>query len=115
MVTGVAGVTKVDAHACRYQPGHFLTRHLDEGEDKERRAAYVLGFTKGWQPDWGGMLLFLNQKQDVDLGFLPRFNNLTIFDIKYLHTVTQVSTFARLPRLTSTGWFRDDPAARPAG
>ena len=115
IVTGVAGVTKADAHACRYQPGHFLTRHLDEGEDKERRAAYVLGFTKGWQPDWGGMLLFLNQKQDVDFGFLPRFNNLTIFDIKYLHTVTQVSTFARLSRLTITGWFRDDPAARPAG
>lgn len=111
MVTGVSGVTKADAHACRYQPGHFLTRHLDEGDDKERRAAYVLGFTKDWQPDWGGMLLFLKDNQDVDFGFLPRFNNLTIFDIKYLHTVTQVSSFARLPRLTITGWFRDDPPA----
>ncbi len=107
-VTGVSGVNKADAHACQYLPGHFLTRHLDEGDDKERRAAYVLGFTKGWQPDWGGLLLFLKDNQDIDHGFLPRFNNLTIFDIKYLHTVTQVSSFAALPRLTVTGWFRDD-------
>ena len=108
MITGVAGINKADAHACQYSAGHYLTRHIDEGEDRERRAAYVLGFTKGWQPDWGGLLLFLKDNQDIDHGFLPRFNNLTIFDIKYLHTVTQVSSFAGEPRLTVTGWFRDD-------
>ena len=102
------GVNKADAHACRYDPGHFLTRHLDLGDDKERRAAYVLGFTKDWQPDWGGLLLFLKDNQDIDHGLLPRFNNISIFDIKYLHTVTQVSSFAGAPRLTITGWFRDD-------
>ena len=107
-ITGVSEVTKADAHACQYRAGHFLTRHLDIGENKERRAAYVLGFTKDWQPDWGGLLLFLNDGQDIDRGFLPRFNNLTIFDVKYLHTVTQVSSFAAAPRLTITGWFRDD-------
>jgi len=111
-ITGVAGVTKADAHACQYARGHFLTRHVDFGKDDERRAAYVLGFTEGWQPDWGGLLLFLKDNQDINHGFLPRFNNLTIFDINYLHTVTQVSSFAGAPRLTVTGWFRDDPAAR---
>jgi Rps23 Pro-64 3,4-dihydroxylase Tpa1-like proline 4-hydroxylase len=114
IVTGVDGITKADAHACKYEPGHFLTRHLDLGDDLERRAAYVLGFTRGWQPDWGGLLLFLKDNQDIDFGFLPRFNNLTIFDIKFLHTVTQVSTFAGELRLTITGWFRDDPPPRPA-
>ena len=110
-VTGVGGVTKADAHATAYGPGHFLTRHVDEGADRERRAAYVLGLTKDWQPDWGGLLLFLNERQDVMEGFLPRFNVLTIFDIKYLHTVTQVSSFAGAVRYSVTGWFRDDPAA----
>jgi len=108
ILTGVDGITKADAHACKYEPGHFLTRHLDLGEDHERRAAYVLGFTKGWQPDWGGLLLFLKDNQDIDHGLLPRFNNISMFDIKYLHTVTQVSSFAGAPRLTITGWFRDD-------
>jgi len=113
-VTGVAGITKADAHATAYHPGHYLTRHLDYGEDHERRAAYVLGFSRGWQPDWGGLLLFLNEKQDVTEGYLPRFNVLTVFDIKYLHTVTQVSSFAGGVRRSITGWFRDDPARRPS-
>lgn len=111
-VTGVAGVTKADAHATAYHSGHYLTRHLDHGEDHERRAAYVLGFSRNWQPDWGGLLLFLSDRQDVTEGYLPRFNVLTIFDIKYLHTVTQVSSFAGGVRHSITGWFRDDPPAR---
>ncbi|HBK91673.1 MAG TPA: proline hydroxylase [Parvularcula sp.] len=113
-VTGVSGITKADAHATAYHPGHYLTRHLDHGEDRERRAAYVLGFSRNWQPDWGGLLLFLNDRQDVSEGYLPRFNVLTIFDIKYLHTVTQISSFAGGVRRSITGWFRDDPAARPS-
>lgn len=111
-VTGVAAITKADAHATYYGPGDFLTRHLDEGDDKERRAAYVLGLTEGWQPDWGGLLLFLKDNQDVREGYLPRFNVLTIFDIRYLHTVTQVSSFAGGGRYSITGWFRDDPTRR---
>lgn len=111
-IIGVSGVTKADAHATAYNPGHYLTRHLDYGDDHERRAAYVLGFSRGWQPDWGGLLLFLNEKQDVTEGYLPRYNVLTIFDIKYLHTVTQVSSFAGGVRRSITGWFRDDPTRR---
>ncbi len=111
-VTGIAGITKADAHATWYGPGDFLTRHVDEGDDRERRAAYVYGLTRGWQPDWGGLLLFLKDNQDVSEGYLPRFNVLTVFDIKYLHTVTQVSSFAGGGRYSVTGWFRDDPVAR---
>lgn len=111
-VTGVEGITKADAHATFYGPGDFLTRHIDHGEDNERRAAYVLGFTPDWQPDWGGLLLFLKDNQDVAEGYLPRFNALTIFDIKYLHTVTQISSFAGAGRFSITGWFRDDPTRR---
>lgn len=111
-VTGVSEITKADAHATLYGRGHFLTRHMDEGEDRERRAAYVLGLSRGWQPDWGGLLLFLKDNQDISEGYLPRFNVLTIFDIKYLHTVTQVSNFAGAGRYSLTGWFRDDPAAK---
>jgi Rps23 Pro-64 3,4-dihydroxylase Tpa1-like proline 4-hydroxylase len=111
-ITGIPKITKADAHATLYSRGHFLTRHLDEGEDRERRAAYVLGLSRGWQPDWGGLLLFLKDNQDVSEGYLPRFNVLTIFDIKYLHTVTQVSSFAGAGRYSIAGWFRDDPTKR---
>lgn len=112
VVTGIPGINKADAHATAYHPGHYLTRHLDYGADHERRAAYVLGFARNWQPDWGGLLLFLNDRQDITEGYLPRFNALTIFDIKYLHTVTQVSSFAGGVRRAITGWFRDDQVNR---
>jgi SM-20-related protein len=106
------GLTKTDAHATRYGPGHYLTRHQDDGFNKERRAAYTLGFTQRWEPDWGGLLLFLDGKQDVAHGLMPRFNVLTVFDGLRTHTVTQVASFAPAPRLSIAGWFRDDPPAR---
>ena len=111
-VTGVDEITKAEAHATAYAPGHFLTRHVDDGHGQHRRAAYVMGMTKDWQPDWGGLLLFLDDDQNVEAGFTPRFNTLTVFDISRLHTVTQVSSFAGKVRTSVAGWFRDD---RPAG
>ncbi|MBY0562642.1 MAG: 2OG-Fe(II) oxygenase [Hyphomonadaceae bacterium] len=106
---GCPGLTKIDGHATNYQRGHYLTRHIDDGARKERRAAYTLGFTRKWEPDWGGLLLFLDEKNNVRRGFLPRFNVLTVFDGLMLHTVTQVSGFAPAARLSVAGWFRDDP------
>jgi SM-20-related protein len=110
-VIGHPHLTKASAHASRYGPGHYLTRHTDEGELRERRAAYTLGFSRKWEPDWGGLLLFLDDDLNIPRGFLPRFNTLTIFDGLQPHAVTSVAAFAPHPRLTVTGWFRDDPPA----
>ncbi len=110
-IIGCPEVTKIDAHASNYQRGHYLTRHMDDGEEKERRAAYTLGFSRDWQPDWGGMLLFLNENGDIIRGLLPRFNVLTVFDGLKLHSVTAVSSFTTAQRISVAGWFRDDPPA----
>src|SRR3990167_563140 len=40
-VIGYQGLTKVDAQAPLSTKGTFLTRHIDEGARKERRAAYT--------------------------------------------------------------------------
>jgi SM-20-related protein len=110
-VTGCASIVKTDAQASNYRPGHFLTRHIDDGTKKERRAAYTIGFTRKWEPDWGGLLMFLDEKKDISRAFLPRFNTLTIFDGLRVHSVSAVSAFAPAPRLSIVGWFRDDPPA----
>jgi len=107
-------ITKADAHATLYAPGHYLTRHTDLGEVRERRAAYVIGLTERWEADWGGLLLFLDERGDVVRGYAPRFNVVTIFDVEKVHLVTQVSNFAGAGRYSVAGWFRDDPPVRNA-
>jgi len=111
---GCPTVTKIDAQASNYQPGHFLTRHKDEGQKLERRAAYTIGLSRNWQTDWGGLLMFLDERFDVSRAFLPRFNTLTVFDGMRLHSVSAVAPFAPAPRLSVVGWFRDDPIRRAA-
>ena len=109
---GESRLTKIDCHATNYQPGHFLTRHVDEGDKLERRAAYTIGFSRRREPDWGGLLLFLDERLNIKNGFTPGFNLLTVFDGLMPHTVTAVSPFAPAPRLSIAGWFRDDAPAR---
>jgi Rps23 Pro-64 3,4-dihydroxylase Tpa1-like proline 4-hydroxylase len=111
-IIGDPNVTKIDCFASSYQRGHFLTRHKDDGVKQERRAAYTIGFSRNWQPDWGGLLMFLDENNDVSRAFLPRFNVLTVFDGMKLHAVSPVSSFAPQGRLSIAGWFRDDPVVQ---
>lgn len=105
-------LTQVDAQATLFTPGSFLTRHIDDGINNERRAAYTLSFTRNWQTDWGGQLQLINkQTTDVESAWIPRWNTLTIFDGRMVHAVSQVSTFAGDGRFSIVGWFRDDPVA----
>ena len=109
-VIGYRGLTKVDAQATLFTKGNFLTRHIDEGARNERRAAYTLGFSRNWQTDWGGLLLFIDrQTTEVTSGHLPRFNVLTLFDGLRVHSVSAVSPFAGDGRYSIVGWLRDDP------
>jgi len=107
-ITGEPSVIKHDAQATLYGRGHFLNEHNDTGTSAERRAAYVMGFTKNWRVDWGGQLLFLDG-DNTECGFSPTFNTLTLFKVPRHHIVTQVTNFAGAGRYSITGWLRDDP------
>lgn len=107
-ITGIDTVIKADAQATLYAPGHFLTRHNDGADPTmHRRVAYVLGFTKSWHPDWGGLLQFYDDDNAVTDVFLPRFNSLSIFTVPQEHAVTYVAPYAPIGRLSITGWFQD--------
>jgi SM-20-related protein len=104
-VTG-APVRFVDAQATTYRPGHFLTRHDDDVEGKNRLAAYVLGLTPDWRADWGGLLLFHAEDETIGHGFVPAFNSLRLFRVPVQHSVTYVTPSAPTGRLSVTGWLR---------
>ena len=103
-LTGIDDIVEADCQATRYRPGHYLTMHHDH-QIKRRRAAYVMGFTPQWRPDWGGMLQFFDGQGDVICGFMPTFNTLAVFSVPQDHAVSFVAPCAGGPRLTVTGWF----------
>lgn len=110
-LAGDKSIRKVDAQATYYRPGDFLTLHDDDDQaaDGRRRAAYTLGLSRRWRPDWGGQLAFHDANGDVSRALQPGFNVLTVFKVPRQHSVMPVAPYAGGPRLSITGWFRNDP------
>jgi SM-20-related protein len=108
VVTGMPDIAYADAQATRYSCGNFLTLHndVDDKKGSNRRAAYVLNMTTGWRADWGGLLLFVDPKGNVEEGYVPAFNALNLFGVPQSHLVSQVTAFAGRPRYSVTGWLR---------
>lgn len=103
-------VNGVRVQASHYRRGDFLTLHDDSHRTDKRVAAFTLGFTRGWRPDWGGQLLFHDAAGDVELGLAPRFNVLTVFKVPRAHSVASVAPYAGADRLSLTGWFIGEAA-----
>jgi len=108
-VTGTDDLYSADAQYTRYIAGQFLTRHRDIVSGNDRRIAYVLGFSKNWHPDWGGLLQFYEEDGTPRNAWTPQFNCMNLFGIRHIHAVTYVTPFAGEPRLSLTGWFRSTP------
>lgn len=105
-VTGSNDLVYADCQATRYRPGDFLTPHNDELEGMNRKYAYVLSLTEGWLPRWGGLLHFVDDSGGIENTITPRFNALSLFSIGQSHYVSQVATYAPIPRISVTGWLR---------
>lgn len=106
-LTGLKDIVKADAQATFYKGSNFLHMHNDEERPEGRRCAYVLNFTKDWQPNWGGYLQFFDTSGNVEEALKPIFNALHIFTVPQLHSVGFVPPFARGQRFAITGWFRN--------
>ena len=89
-----------------YGPGDFLTCHDDAVAGRNRLAAFVLGMTPQWRPEWGGLLMFHADDDAHGHALVPRFNTLDLFAVPQRHSVTYVSPAALGRRLALTGWLR---------
>ena len=108
-VTGLDDIASADAQATRYRAGQYLSRH-DDLSDPLRRAAYVLGLTRAWRADWGGLLLFHDSSGDIAEGWSPKFNTLSLFSVPQVHSVSFVTPAAAAYRHSVTGWALADPS-----
>ncbi|MCB1608412.1 MAG: 2OG-Fe(II) oxygenase [Xanthomonadales bacterium] len=104
-ITGEPAIAHADALASVYGPGHFLTDHDDRHATRDRVAAYVLSLTKNWNRNWGGHLVFFDERGNISDGFLPSFNTLNMFKVPQSHAVQSVAPFARSGRSSITGWL----------
>lgn len=104
-ITGIEALSGIDAQFTRYTSGQYLTRHSDNITAEGRRVAFVLGFSRNWHPDWGGMLQFYENDGTPRDAWLPEFNTLSLFDVRHIHSVSYVTPFAPAPRLSLTGWL----------
>lgn len=108
-ISGYNDIICASSQATRYVPGSYLTRHRDVVEAEGRRLAYVLGFTKDWHPDWGGLLQFFEDDGTPRDAWVPGFNTMVLFDVRHAHSVTYVAPYAPRARFSITGWFRSVP------
>ncbi|MCS6997265.1 MAG: 2OG-Fe(II) oxygenase [Casimicrobiaceae bacterium] len=105
-LTGAHDIQRVDAQITLYRPGDFLTVHTDDHDQRyERRVAYVYNLCPYWRADWGGLLLFHNDAGAIVDAWLPAWNTLNLFSVPQPHSVSMVTPFAGVPRLSITGWF----------
>lgn len=107
-VIGTPGLSFSDGQATAYGPGDFLTCHDDAAPGRNRVAAFVLGMTPQWRPEWGGLLLFHADDDASVTSHVPRFNTLDLFSVPQRHSVSYVSPSAPGRRLALTGWMRTD-------
>jgi SM-20-related protein len=111
-LTGLDDIAWADGQATLYRATHFLKFHTDDVPAEKRRAAYVLNLTPDWDLDWGGLLQFWSDENDVEHAYRPIFNALNIFTVPSRHSVSAVASYAPGLRFSITGWLR---AGEPPG
>lgn len=105
-ITGQKPGLFVNGQATSYGTGDFLTGHDDNVAGDGRMAAFVLGLTKMWRLEWGGLLLFHGPHDRTAEALVPRFNTLDMFRVPQQHSVSYVSPSAGFSRMALTGWYR---------
>lgn len=98
-------IKKINAQATRYLPGHYLTQHSDIHKGEGRLYAMILGFSKNWNPDWGGLLHVMNSDGKIVETLIPEYNSLSLFKVPKDHFVSMVTPLAKTQRLALTGWL----------
>jgi SM-20-related protein len=107
---GLPMTTTADVFASCYEPSHFLAPHHDTGNGQ---VGFTLSLTREWQPQYGGLLMFLDDDwRRVRRVCTPQFNSLCLFalppDRKVPHLVSHVIVGRRL---AVSGWFHDGDAS----
>ncbi len=92
-----------ESFISKYKRGDYLTIHHDA---KKGDYAFIYQLTKDWNPVYGGLLHFVDNKK-VYKTIVPEYNSISIFKIKDTpntdHFVSEITVDKT--RMAYTGWF----------
>ncbi|MBO9665781.1 MAG: 2OG-Fe(II) oxygenase [Bdellovibrio sp.] len=102
------GLQRVESHFAFYPPGTGYDKHIDNHKGlNHRKITFVLYLNEAWQKGHGGELSIYNPENADELlaQVQPVFGNLILFRSDLFPHQVEKSV---APRLSVTGWFRDD-------
>lgn len=113
-VTGDSTFNFISPQATYFDGGCFLRTHNDfhsVNGVQSRKIAFVFGFTKDWNADWGGTFHVLDGAGNIVYSQCPGFNTLTLFKVPTIHYVSPVALYATQRRYAISGWFINKPGS----
>lgn len=87
----------VHLHPYRMEPGDHYRLHVDD----QGETGFIWYLSKGWKPDWGGLLIQTHTMKIT----VPEFNTLVVRKAYTPHCVTTIEKWAKEPRLMLVGFF----------
>ena len=102
------GLKRFEAHFAHYPPGTGYEKHVDNHLGaNSRKITFIIYLNKQWQEGHGGELsLYSSHDENILLKKIePRIGTMVLFRSElFPHQVEK----SLQPRLSLTGWFRDD-------
>lgn len=107
------GLRRFEAHLTLYPTGASYRKHLDQFWDaRNRRVSFILYLNRGWsEGDGGALRLYDPERPEAPvIDVAPLWGRAVIF---FSDCVPHEVLVTNRPRLSATGWFRDDDPHLP--
>ncbi|UOF01599.1 2OG-Fe(II) oxygenase [Bdellovibrio reynosensis] len=102
------GLKRYETHFALYPPGAHYDKHIDNHKGSgARKVTFILYLNEHWEKGHGGELeIYDPENQDIKIAQVePRLGTFVLFRSElFPHQVAK----SIQPRLSLTGWFRDD-------
>lgn len=102
------GLRHFEGHLTVYPRGAHYERHVDQFANQGHRlVSWVLYLNRTWDPLWGGQLRLYPtaDRNDAFVDVEPTWGRVVLF---WSDAVPHEVLRTHAPRLSATGWFRDD-------
>ena len=107
-ITGLKNLQSSDAWAVFFNRDQFYGQSDGQLTNKRRKVGFHFGLTKDWRADWGGYHCFFDENDNIEEGYKPLFNALTLFKLPQTQSIQYIPTFTGTPKFGIHGYIQVD-------